>query len=61
MIKRLARERGELKDSFGAWSMNEGEEERIFSGLRKQWNKATVVTRNKADYSKVPGLSIDEW
>ncbi|MEK6919704.1 MAG: type II toxin-antitoxin system VapC family toxin [Thermoproteota archaeon] len=24
-------------------------------------NRLTVVTRNKADYSKVPGLSIDEW
>ncbi len=24
-------------------------------------NRLTVVTRSKADYSKVPGLSIDEW
>ncbi len=24
-------------------------------------NWLTVVTRSKADYSKVPGLPIDEW
>lgn len=46
VIKRLARERGELKDSFGAWTMSQEEEERIFSSLKKHWKKATVTARS---------------
>lgn len=45
MTKRLAMARGELKDSFGAWTMNQEEEERVFSSLKKNWKKATVRAR----------------
>lgn len=47
VIKRLARERGELKDSFGAWTMTDQEEERIFFGLKKNWKKTTQAIRGK--------------
>jgi predicted CopG family antitoxin len=49
VIKRLARERGELKDSFGAWTMTDEEEERIFSALKKDWRNATLAIRTTAD------------
>ena len=45
VIKRLARERGELKDSFGGWTMSEEEEGRIFSSLQKNWEKTTRRVR----------------
>ena len=46
VIKRLTRERGELKDSFGAWTMSQEEEDRIASSLKKQWKKAAVKARS---------------
>ena len=47
VIKRLARERGELKDSFGVWTMTDQEEEKIFSSLKKNWKKTTVAIRGR--------------
>jgi len=44
VIKRLATERGKLKDSLGAWKMSDEEEERIFSGLNKNWKKWNKLT-----------------
>ncbi len=42
VIKRLPRERVELSDSFGAWSMSQQEEENtLFSSLGKNWNRTT--------------------
>jgi len=46
VIKRLARERGELKDSFGAWKMTDEEEQKIFSSLKKNWKKTTLAIRS---------------
>ncbi len=46
VIKRLARERGEFKDSLGAWTMSHEEEERIFSSLKKFWKKTTLRVRD---------------
>jgi len=46
VIKRQAGEHGELKDSFGAWTMSQEEEERIFSSLKKHWKRATVTARS---------------
>jgi len=46
-IERLARERGELKDSFGAWTMADEEKEEIFSSLRKNWKKTTLAIRSR--------------
>ncbi len=50
VIKRLARERGQLRDSYGAWTMSDEEEAKIFSGLKRHWKKATLRTR---------GLKVD--
>ncbi len=47
VIKRLARERGELSDSFGAWSMSQEEENTIFSGLGKNWNRTTMKIQGR--------------
>jgi predicted CopG family antitoxin len=47
VIKRLARERGNLKDSFGAWTMTDEEEKRIFSSLKKNWKKTTLAIRSR--------------
>lgn len=48
VIKRLARERGNLRDSFGAWKMSDREAEEIFSGLRLHWKGSTLRLRGKA-------------
>src|SRR2546425_7817731 len=37
-------EQGKLKDSLGAWKMSDAEEERIFSGLNKNWKKWNKLT-----------------
>ncbi len=56
VIKRLARERGELKDSFGAWTMSQEEEERVFSNLKKNWKKTTLRVRGgKETSAEMPG------
>ena len=44
VIKRLAEERGKLKDSLGGWKMSDEEEERIFSSLNKNWKKWNKLT-----------------
>ena len=41
VIKRLASERGSLRDSLGAWRMSTEEEAEIFSNLRAHWKKTT--------------------
>ena len=41
VIKRLARERGQLRDSYGAWSMSDEEEAEIFSNLKSNWKRTT--------------------
>ena len=43
-IKTLAKDRGKLQDSFGAWKMSDDEEERIFSSLNKNWKKWNNLT-----------------
>lgn len=55
VIKRLVQERGELKNSFGAWTMNDEEEEKIFSNLKKHWRKATGTVRSRKAVSQVLG------
>ncbi len=45
VIKRLARERGQLRDSYGAWTMSDEEEARTFTSLKRHWKKATLRTR----------------
>ncbi len=45
VIKRLARERGSLRDSLGGWRMSDEEEQEIFSSLGKQWKRTTFRVR----------------
>ncbi len=45
VIKRLARERGRLRDSYGAWTMSDEEEAKIFSSLKHHWRRTTLRTR----------------
>jgi predicted CopG family antitoxin len=40
VIKRIAKTRGGLIDSFGAWRMSDEEEEGIFSSLKKLWRRS---------------------
>ncbi len=40
MKNRLAKERGGLRDSYGAWTMSDEEEAEIFSNLKTKWKKA---------------------
>jgi predicted CopG family antitoxin len=49
VIKRLARERGELKDSFGAWTMSEEEEEKMVSSLKKNWKISNLIVRGRRE------------
>ncbi len=60
VIKRLARERGELKDSFGTWKMTDDEEERIFSSLKKNWKKtpASWSSRSQQGQQKERAISL---
>jgi predicted CopG family antitoxin len=51
VIKRLAKERGRLSDSLGAWKMSDDEAEQIFSSLRRNWKESTVRLRSKARHS----------
>jgi hypothetical protein len=48
-VKRLTRERRRLSDSLGAWKMSDREEERMFSGLKKQWKNTTLAIRTTAE------------
>ncbi len=48
-VKRLTRERRRLSDSVGAWKMSDREEERMFSGLKKQWKNTTLAVRTTAE------------
>ena len=45
VIKRLARERGQLRDSYGTWAMSDKEEAEIFSNIKANWKKTTVGIR----------------
>ncbi len=47
VIKRLARSRGKLSDSLGAWKMSDEEAEEIFSSLKRGWRDATLSLRGK--------------
>jgi predicted CopG family antitoxin len=47
VIKRLARDRGKLSDSLGAWKMTDKEAEQIFSGLKQHWRSSTLRLRGK--------------
>ncbi len=47
VIKRLARSRGKLSDSLGAWRMSNEEAEEIFSSLNRHWKEATLRLRGK--------------
>jgi predicted CopG family antitoxin len=47
VTKKIAWERGDLKDSFGAWTMSDEEEEKIFSDLKKSWKKSTLRIRGR--------------
>jgi hypothetical protein len=49
VIKRRARELGDLKDSFGAWTMTDEEGRRIFSSLKKNWKKTTLEIRDRPE------------
>jgi predicted CopG family antitoxin len=60
MIKRLAKERGELEDSFGAWKMSDDEEERIFSSLNKNWKKWNNLTTADLAGSGRKNASVSE-
>jgi predicted CopG family antitoxin len=51
VIKRLAKERGRLSDSLGAWKMSDDEAEQLFSSLRRNWKESTVRLRSKARHS----------
>ncbi len=51
VIKRLANERGKLKDSYGAWTMTDEEEAEIFSGLKLNWKKTTRRIRGQTSKS----------
>ena len=46
-VKAPGRERGKLNDSFGAWTMSDEEEERIFSSLKKNWKRTTLAIRRR--------------
>jgi predicted CopG family antitoxin len=48
VIKRLATERGKLKDSLGAWKISDEEEERGSSALKKNWRNTTLSIRTTA-------------
>ncbi len=48
-VKRLTRERRRLSDSLGAWKMSDREEERMFSGLKKQRKNTTLAIRTTAE------------
>ncbi len=48
VIKRLASERGSLRDSLGGWRMSTDEEAEIFSNLRANWKKTTAKVRGGA-------------
>ena len=48
VIKRLARERGQLRDSFGTWNMSDEEEAEIFSNLKDGWKRATERLKTKS-------------
>lgn len=41
VITRLLK-RGKLKDCFGAWDMDDEEEEKIFTNLRKFWEESKL-------------------
>ena len=47
LSKTVGKERGQLKDSFGSWTMTDEEEEKIFSGLKKNWKRTTLAIRGR--------------
>ena len=49
VIKRLTNERGKLTDSLGTWTMDDQEEQRIFSKLETHWKKASSKLRNRTE------------
>jgi predicted CopG family antitoxin len=51
VIKRLAKERGRLSDSLGAWKMSDDEAEQIFSSLRRNWKQSTARLQSKTRHS----------
>jgi predicted CopG family antitoxin len=60
VIKRLAKERGKLKDSFGAWKMSDDEEERMFSNLKKNWKKTTLAIRTAEEKPPEDDQDVDK-
>ncbi len=60
MIKRPAREHGELKDSFGAWTMTDKEEEKIFSSLKKNWKRTTLAIRGRVTTGELADSSDEK-
>ena len=45
MLGGPARERGQLKDSYGAWTMSDEEEAEILSSRNRNWKKASNTIR----------------
>jgi predicted CopG family antitoxin len=60
VIKRLAKERGKLKDSFGAWKMSDDEEERIFPSLKKNWKRTTPAIRTAEEKPPEDDQDVDK-